>query len=850
MPLMLSMAGYFMVAVGYREFRLSARIGYYVLLAFVILALVDLFTLFVGDKFNYSYVASYSSRDLSLQWPHFFKVSALWAGQQGTFLLWLVFGTLLGLWVRSKAKENEGWVMFFYILAQSFLLILTIVSDPFKQLDFMPADGQGLNPLLQNYWMQIHPPIVFLGFASGCIPFAFAMASLAANKYDNWVKQTMPWAIFSMVTLGLGIFLGGYWAYETLGWGGYWAWDPVENASFIPWMTGIALVHGMVIERARGSWRRTNLFLAITLFMLVVYGTFLTRSGVLADFSVHSFVDLGYNNLLWASILFLGVISYGLWIYRARKMSVPNAHNEVLTQEFSTFLSVALLLPFTLLVLIWTSYPLITTILSKIPVISRISPTPAAIQAENYNMAGLVFGVIFAIIIGFNALLDWKKTQPEVFKKKLIVPTITSIITGIIFVLIAWPRIVEKWSSVDMPEVTFKVIIGALLVFLFFASAMFGLVSNLIFIFNRIKSGIVYLGGYISHVGFSILLLGIILSSVFSISKKANIGMGESKAVLGYDIKFDGTGKISPKEEKTEFTVTQGQSTFSGHTLSKEMRRGNDVQYARTPYIEKSLFSDFYLSLENLYDPGQGQMQPVDLKQGESHDYGDGSFAFLGFDSDENARKMSELQNQIFELRKGEQFEIDGRAIQFEKFEMGAHKAEGSSRIGAILNVTSGGATKSITPYFEPQADDHQHSATTSLPGGGFISVIKIKADIGSVVLSYSKTSSIPDIRLGALFKLQTGADSTIITVYHSPSSADHGDRILTLSNGYQAFLVGVEPKNNTASLMLIPPQQPLLASIEVTHKPLINLVWIGFMIIVVGSIIGVVRRMRESKQA
>jgi cytochrome c-type biogenesis protein CcmF len=351
-PLILCMAGYLLVAVGIREFRLSSRIIYWFLFGMVLIAIINLLQLFLTDQFQYSYVASYSSSDLSNEWPHFYKLSALWAGQQGTFLLWLVFGLTLGFWVKSKARENEGWGMLFYILGQTFLLVLTIVSNPFEKMNFIPADGQGLNPLLQNYWMQIHPPIVFIGFAAACIPFAFAMAALATNRYDDWVRQTMPWVVFTVVTLGLGIFLGGYWAYETLGWGGYWAWDPVENASLIPWLVGIALVHGMVVEKSRGTWRRTNLFLAITLFLLIVYGTFLTRSGVLADFSVHSFVDLGYNNFLWASIVIIGIISYGLWAYRAYRMKVASAAGtEILSQEFATFLSMVLLLPFTLLVL-------------------------------------------------------------------------------------------------------------------------------------------------------------------------------------------------------------------------------------------------------------------------------------------------------------------------------------------------------------------------------------------------------------------------------------------------------------------------------------------------------------------
>ena len=162
----------------------------------------------------------------------------------------------------------------------------------------MPSDGQGLNPLLQNPWMTIHPPIMFLGYAATAVPFAFAMAALWERRYDEWTKASMPWALVTVVTLGCAILLGGYWAYVTLGWGGYWGWDPVENSSLVPWLASAALVHGMLLQRARGRFRKLNFSLAILAYVLVVYATFLTRSGVLADFSVHSFVDLGITGWL------------------------------------------------------------------------------------------------------------------------------------------------------------------------------------------------------------------------------------------------------------------------------------------------------------------------------------------------------------------------------------------------------------------------------------------------------------------------------------------------------------------------------------------------------------------------
>lgn len=856
MPLVLAMAGYFMVAVGVKEFRISARVTYWILLGLAAISFIDLFQLFISDKFQFSYVASYSSKDLANTWPHFYKFSALWAGQQGTFLLWLIFGLVLGLWVRWKAKDDEGWVMFFYLLSQVFLLVLTLVSNPFARLDFIPKDGQGLNPLLQNYWMQIHPPIVFLGFAAACIPFAFAMAALARNKYDDWVKQTMPWVVFTVVTLGLGIFLGGYWAYETLGWGGYWSWDPVENASIIPWLVGVALVHGMVVEKARGSWRRMNLFLAIALFLLIVYGTFLTRSGVLADFSVHSFVDLGYNNFLWASMIILAVVSLGLFAIRASKIKGTPPGTDVLSQEFATFLGVALLLPFTALILFWTSFPLITTIFSKIPLLSKITPAPAAINTSYYNVAGLIFAAIFAIILGYNSLLFWRKTDSQDVFRKLLLPLILGIIGGLLFVTLGFAKIIESWSPAGTSSISFKIILIALLYFLFSSAALFAFISNLMQLIRRRNTSLITLGGYLAHIGFAMMLIGIILSSGFGNKTKITISEGDSKAGLGYNVKYVGTEKTAAKEETSNFELYKGSEVIKAYSVSKEMRRGNDLQYVRTPYIKKGIVSDLYLSLENISDQNEMDLQPVEIKVGDStltHGY---KIIFTGFDSEENLAKLRSSQPQIFDLVKGTSLDFIGRKITFEKFDMGQHQAGQTSSIGAVLTVDYNGKTSTLTPTYEPLSSGEHNAPPVDFPGGGTISLVAIKADIKAISLSYSSDQEIPKVTIGASMKVWSGnahtsnrmVDSATVKMAYDPSSMHGAHSIAPLPDGGQLFLLGVNAVEHSASLLVLPPQQPQLATIEISTKPLINLVWLGFTIICIGAAIATIRRMREGR--
>ena len=220
----------------------------------------------------------------------------------------------------KESGIREGHIMFFYLLVQIFLLVLLLKKSPFALLPDVPPDGRGLNPLLKDFWMVIHPPVVFVGYAALAVPFAYALAALTANKYEDWVRLTLPWAGFSCLSLGAGIFIGAYWAYKVLGWGGYWGWDPVENASLVPWILSVAMIHGLILERTKRIFRRTNLLLAILCFLLVVYATFLVRSGVLGDFSVHSFADLGITGYL---LIFMVFFLFLLWALFGQTVRYP-----------------------------------------------------------------------------------------------------------------------------------------------------------------------------------------------------------------------------------------------------------------------------------------------------------------------------------------------------------------------------------------------------------------------------------------------------------------------------------------------------------------------------------------------
>jgi cytochrome c-type biogenesis protein CcmF len=334
----------------------AARWLYVLFSLLVWTAAVWLFILFVRHRFQYTYVAGFSSRELPLG----YLLSAVWAGQEGSFLIWVAFAAVLGLSFFRRTARLEAPGMVVFELSLVFLMALLIKQSPFRLSPEIPADGNGLNPLLQDFWMSIHPPLIFLGYAAYAIPFSLAMASCWTGDRKEWLSPALVWANVGFLTLGAGIIVGGFWAYKVLGWGGYWGWDPVENASLLPWLTGTALIHGLVMQRVQDRFSRGNIMLASVSFLLVLYGTFLTRSGVLANFSVHSFTDLGITGWLVWYILFFVFLSLGMLGWRWRRFRVEGKPVPFWSREMSFFLMILVLLMSTVLVGLGTSAPLLT----------------------------------------------------------------------------------------------------------------------------------------------------------------------------------------------------------------------------------------------------------------------------------------------------------------------------------------------------------------------------------------------------------------------------------------------------------------------------------------------------------
>ena len=414
-------------ASGREQFAKPSNILSLTASAGIFLAVVLLFYYLVAGDFRFLYVYSNSSQDLSLA----YRIAAFWAGKEGSFLLWLMFLNLFGFIISRRKHGFTAIITSVLLLTQVFILVVLIVESPFRYIwsaypesfnpGQFPVDGAGLNPLLKDPWMVIHPPVLFLGYASASIPFALAIAALIKKEYRNWIDIAYPWLLFSTVTLGIGIFLGGYWAYSVLGWGGYWGWDPVENSSLIPWLVAVALVHGFILQRRQGGLIRTNLLLALLYFITVFYSTWLTRSGVLSNFSVHSFAASEIATYLLAFLLIFAIGSAVLFVMRVKSITGTPLNNALLDWKTMTVYGIMVLSIYSLIILIGTSMPLIS---------GALLAHPSNVTETFYNNFSKPFGLLILLLMTLGTTLVISKKE-QLAGRENIVAGVVSVALGI-----------------------------------------------------------------------------------------------------------------------------------------------------------------------------------------------------------------------------------------------------------------------------------------------------------------------------------------------------------------------------------------------------------------------------------
>jgi cytochrome c-type biogenesis protein CcmF len=406
------------------ELSLAIRRGSYAICAALLVASAALWKGLFSHDFNIEYVAAYTSRNL----PEYYLVTAFWAGQKGSLLFWAVvlgiFGALAQALTSNRFKDLLPYVAGVTNITAAFFIAVMLFGDganPFERLSFTPADGRGLNPQLQNPGMIAHPPTLYLGYISLAVPFAFAIAALLARRLDaGWIIAMRKWALASWIFLSIGITIGMWWAYLELGWGGVWAWDPVENASLLPWLTLTAFLHSVMIQEKRGMLKRWNMGLIIGTFLLTIFGTFITRSGVIA--SVHSFTQSSVGYFFLGFLLVTAILSFTLLYTRWPDLE-PEAELESLASREAAFLFNNLALVGIAFSVMWgTLFPIIS---------EAVRGTKITVGPPFFNKVNIPLGIFLLLLTGIGPLIAWRKASAANLQRQFIVPTLTGIITTV-----------------------------------------------------------------------------------------------------------------------------------------------------------------------------------------------------------------------------------------------------------------------------------------------------------------------------------------------------------------------------------------------------------------------------------
>lgn len=701
-----------------------ARVAFYLLTAAVAAASAILLSHILSHNFQLAYVYQYSSRDLPLG----YLISTFWAGQEGSFLLWTLLTALMGIVLIRQAGIFESLAMLVINLVQAFFLIILVKASPFALLPQLPPDGAGLNPLLQNPWMVIHPPVLFAGYAAAAFPFALAIAALVRRQFQSYLSAALPWVLFTSLTLGAGIIIGGYWAYKVLGWGGYWGWDPVENSSLIPWLTTMALFHGLVVQKLKGALMRTNFLLAIVTLPLVLYATFLTRSGVLADFSVHSFTDLGITAYL---VVFLMVaLLGGVWILASHFTEISSTPLDFseLNKENFIFGSLLVFVASAVFTFLGTSSPLLTGLLGN----------PAQVDIAYYNTVHLPIGIALSLLLGFAPFLRWRSGNAGLLTRLLPSVLLALISLGVLY-----------WAGMRSP-----------LLLAFGTAATFALVSNAVTVVRVARQSWWFTGAPLTHAGVALLLLGILISGVFEQTQRINLIQGTEQSVMGYQLRYE---QILPQANGKDIVKIAVKSANDQFTAMPRLYQSNYTNgLMREPAVRSHVFYDLYLS-------------PLQITTSGTPAAGAG--------------------NQLL-LRKGETKVIGDLQVHFAEFDLSRHAEAVSMWVGTKLQISRGSQTFTVTPAVLFEKDKKTLEAA-EIPGSSADESQKI-----SITL--------------------TGLDANTGTIE------------LTFA-GLSGAISGA------------PAEQQLL--VEISTKPFMNVLWLGTILITLGTVIALLHRRRENSQ-
>jgi cytochrome c-type biogenesis protein CcmF len=556
---------------------------------FMSVAVGALLYAFLTDDFRVAYVAGYSERAL----PLFYKITGLWAGQNGSLLFW---GWLIALFTFILVRKNEGkpgsrflpYVLIFLNLTVLFFLVLVnFVTPPFELAARVPADGNGLNPLLQNPGMVFHPPTLYLGYVGFTVPFSFAMAALAMGELgDWWIKKTRAWTLFSWLFLTLGIVFGGWWAYRELGWGGVWGWDPVENSSLLPWFTSTAFLHSVMVQERRGMLKVWNLVLIILTYLLSIFGAFVTRSGIIQ--SVHAFGQSGVGYVFLAFLALVGILGVYLVATRYGKLKENNPKLESVVSRESSFLYNNLILIGLCFATLWgTVFPLVSEAVKGV----KISVGPPFFNTVNSPMF-----LLLLLLMGLCPLLGWRGTSVRGTLKNLLIPSVP--------------------MALSLP-LLYRVGVRSAMPLFFYAFSLFVVVSlaREFYIGTRARvknAGEKWLrafvtllgrnrrryGGYLVHAGIVLMALGLASYGYYQYKEEFTLSPGQEASVKEFNLRYVG---LTSERERNYEGVSALVEVYRDGTLQRVLRPEKRFYQNGEPTTEVAIMQgpekDLYLIL-------------------------------------------------------------------------------------------------------------------------------------------------------------------------------------------------------------------------------------------------------------
>ena len=561
-----------------------AAISVWVLITACMLVLVSAFL-------NFDFSVRYVANNTNLGTPYYYRITALWGALEGSIILWAWMLSLYTLIMVTRYRRTQPqlypWALAVMLsISAFFLLVMTVPAPPFERLSPIPVDGRGLNPLLEDSGMITHPVALYLGFTGFTVPFAFAMAALIVGRTgDEWITITRRWTIVAWYFLSLGLLIGGWWSYHVLGWGGYWAWDPVENAAFMPWLTATAFLHSVMIQERRRMLKLWNLTLIILTFSLTLFGTFLTRSGIIG--SVHAFSQgsVGQFFLGFLALVMLGAFSLLAW--RLDRLRAQGELDSVVSRESAFLLNNLFLVAAAFTVFFGTVFPLLS---------EALRGTKVSVGAPFFNLVNIPIFLALIFLMGVGPLIAWRRASAENLRRNFLKPVLIGIAGAAVC------RALGVANALVLLCLALVVFVAATIVLDFARAAR-----------ARRRTGDGWLeatwglalrqnrryGGFVVHLGILVIALGVAGSQAWSTQTEATLNRGESLTLAGYTIRFDG---LQAAEESNHFkvvgtfTVSDRKGPFTVLTPAKKFYPQEQTPIAAVDY-RLGFLEDLYLVL-------------------------------------------------------------------------------------------------------------------------------------------------------------------------------------------------------------------------------------------------------------